>query len=114
MRALGLTLVLGLAACANAPPYAHCAQTPCAMGECIQVTYTRSDGHDATGTFCSSACTADADCPDDGACIALGHDPMHTFFCVARCDASRACYAGFACTTVTPDTGAAFGACLPQ
>jgi hypothetical protein len=106
-------LVLLLTGCASAPPYAHCGgETSCAMGTCTEVAFTRTDGTSARGDFCSSACTTDADCPDEGACIALGHDPSRTFFCVLRCTVTTDCATPFACTMLTAD-GATFGACLP-
>lgn len=83
------------------------------MGSCTELTYTRSDGTSASGSFCSSACATDADCPDEGACIALAHDPTHTFFCVGRCTTSPDCTTPLACTMLTADDGTTFGACLP-
>lgn len=116
MRPLGvaLVLVLALTACASAPPYARCGgDTSCAMGTCTELSFTRSDGTTARGSFCTSACHADVDCPDEGACIALAHDATRTFFCVGRCTTSSDCSAGLACTTLTADDGTTFGACLP-
>jgi hypothetical protein len=113
MRPLALA-VLVLTGCASAPPYARCGgDVACAMGACTEVSYTRDDGSSAEGSFCSSTCATDADCPDEGACIALDHDPTHTFFCVARCTAAGDCYAGLACTSVVAPGGMGFGACLP-
>jgi hypothetical protein len=111
MRSLAFAVLL--TACASAPPYARCGgDTSCAMGACTEVAFTRTDGTSARGNFCTSTCAADADCPDEGACIALGHDPSRTFFCVQRCTASSECSTPFACTTLTAD-GTSFGACLP-
>ncbi len=109
-----LVLVLGLAGCASAPPYARCGgDTGCAMGACTEIVYTRDDGTSAGGPFCTSGCATDDDCPDDGACIALAHDRTTTFFCVARCAQPSDCYAGLSCTTLTSTGGTALDACLP-
>jgi hypothetical protein len=100
--------------CASAPPYARCGgDVSCAMGTCSSISFTRTDGTNASGSFCTSECLMDADCPDEGACIALGHDPSRTFFCVKRCTTSSDCTSGLACTTLTANDGTSFGACLP-
>ncbi len=112
---LPFPLVLFLAsACASAPPYARCdGNTSCAMGSCTELSFTRSDGTNAHGSFCTNECHADADCPDEGACLELAHDPTRTFFCVKRCATSTDCSSPLACTNVVAPDGTTFGACLP-
>lgn len=111
---LWIASLLLVAGCASAPPYARCGgDTSCAMGSCTEVSFTRTDGTSASGSFCSNPCAVDADCPDEGACIALGHDPSRTFFCVSRCATSPECTTGLRCTTLTANDGTSFGACLP-
>jgi len=83
------------------------------MGTCTEIAYTRSDGTSADGNLCTMGCHADADCVDEGACIALAHDATRTFFCVKRCMTSTECTSGFACTMLTADDGTTLGACLP-
>ena len=113
MRAIAV-LVLLTTACASAPPYAHCGgDVSCAMGSCFELTYTRSDGTTGDGDVCTNACHADADCVDDGVCVALEHDASRTFFCVERCTATSDCHTPLACTTLMADDGTMFGACLP-
>lgn len=113
MRALPF-LFLVLTACASTPPYARCdGNTSCAMGACTNVAYTRSDGTEASGSFCTNACHADADCPDEGVCIGLAHDTTHTFFCVKRCTTSTDCTTGLACTALTTGDGVTLSGCLP-
>lgn len=114
MRWTAPALWLLFLGCASAPPYARCGgDTSCAMGSCTRISYTRTDGTSASGDFCTNECIADADCPDEGACIALDHDPSRTFFCVKRCTASTDCTSGLACTTLVANDGTSFGACLP-
>ncbi len=108
-----LAIVLNLAGCASSPPYARCGDTPCAMGGCFEVSITRSDGSEASGSFCTNECARDDECPDGGACVALEHDGTMTFFCVDRCTGSRDCYAGLACTELTASGAPALSACLP-
>lgn len=106
-------LAMFLVGCASAPPYAQCGgDVSCAMGRCTEVSLTRSDGTSTSGRFCTNACTSDADCPDDGRCVALGHDATQTFFCVLPCTVTTDCTTPFACTMVT-DGSTTFGACLP-
>lgn len=113
-RPLVIVALLSLSACASAPPYARCGgDTSCAMGACTQISFTRSDGTSASGQFCTNDCHADADCPDNGICIALSHDPSRTFFCARRCATSNDCAAGLACTALVADDGSTPQACLP-
>lgn len=97
---------------AGAPPYAECVDDLDCPNTCYRLLFTRSDGTEATGQFCSNACEGDADCPEGGACIGLEGDPADSLFCVARCETSADCYVGLACTQLE---GAAEleRACLP-
>lgn len=101
---VALLLSLGLAACGSgAPPYAGCVDDldcPAPSDGCYRLLFTRSDGTEADGRLCSLGCASDAECPEEGACVALAGDPGATFFCAQRCAASADCYAGFACTAV--------------
>jgi hypothetical protein len=104
---------LSLAGCGSgAPPYAACVDDlDCGAPSdaCYRLLFTRSDGTEADGSLCSVACASDADCPEGGACVALGEDP--TFFCASPCAVSSDCYAGFACTMVSGDR--TMQLCLP-
>lgn len=113
MKAALFALAFVAIGCASSPPYARCGDTPCAMGGCYAISITRSDGTEATGSFCTNECATDADCPDEGACIALEHDSRMTYFCVDRCTGSSDCYAGLACTELTVAGSPALSACLP-
>lgn len=119
MRARLLACVLlcsaGLASCGSgAPPYAVCVDDlDCSAPSdaCYALRFTRSDGTDAEGAFCSATCARDEDCPEDGVCVALEGDPSERFFCAARCASAMDCYAGLACTEV--EGAAAMRLCLP-
>jgi len=110
-----LAALLGLG-CAEAPPFAACGGTlGCAGSDCIELRYTRLDGSEAGGPFCSNSCLTDADCQalggTDAVCITLDVEAPVRFFCAARCTAAADCYAGLACTeTDDPAVGAV---CLP-
>ena len=112
--ALAISLaVWALVGCgAGAPPYAECTDDldcDAPSDGCYRLLFTRSDGLEADGNLCTLGCASDADCPEGGACIALGADP--TFFCAAPCAASSDCYAGFTCTMVDGDR--TMQLCLP-
>jgi hypothetical protein len=110
-----LAALLGLG-CAEAPPFAACGGTlGCAGSDCIELRYTRLDGSEAGGPFCSNSCLTDAECQalggTDAVCITLDVEAPVRFFCAARCTAAADCYAGLACTeTDDPAVGAV---CLP-
>lgn len=108
-----LVLVFGCGT--GSPPYAECSYNhdcPEPSEACYHIGFTRSDGSEGEGSFCSLACSADVDCPEDGACIALAEDPESNFFCTKPCRVSTDCYAGFACTMVDGG-GATMQICLP-
>lgn len=106
-----LAFVLVLGACAaGAPPYAQCGGSiDCAGSSCLELRYTRTDGSEGDGAFCSALCTSDADClaldgATDAACVTLDQDPPLRFFCAARCTRESDCYAGLACTSTEDAT----------
>lgn len=101
--------------CVSAPPYAMCeVQEDCASPSegCFELAFTRSDGSEARGALCTLECEIDADCPEDGACVALEGDPTGTYFCAQRCVEPMDCYAGFACTVIEGATRT-MQLCLP-
>jgi hypothetical protein len=107
---------VGAAGCASgAPPYARCGgELGCAGATCIELLYTRIDGTEDGGTFCSDTCTTDADCAaldgaTDAACVTLDRDAPLRFFCAPRCVTPADCYAGLSCT----ETDGAGSLCLP-
>lgn len=113
-------LVVGiwaLSGCAGgAPPYARCGgELGCAGATCIELLYSRLDGTEDGGTFCSDTCTSDADCmaldgATDAACVTLDRDPPLRFFCAPRCTEPADCYAGLSCAETE---GGALSLCLP-
>lgn len=116
-RLLGAACVAALlSGCASeAPPYAVCGGNVGCLEpapSCTTVLFTRSDGEDASGSFCSAPCSRDADCPEGGACLVLVGDATETAFCVARCATSANCFAGLTCTQLE-GPGAGLSACLP-
>lgn len=120
MRAVAalVTLVLLSAGCAaGAPPYARCGgELGCAAGRCTDLRYTRTDGSEGGGAFCSDDCTSDDDCPaldgsSDGVCVTLDRDSPTRYFCAARCTEPADCYSGLSCTAVEDTTIGSL--CLP-
>ena len=115
-KAAATTLLLALAGCGSgAPPYAECVDEldcPAPSDGCYQLRFTRTDGTEADGNMCSATCASDAECPEEGACVALDGDPETRFFGAARCATSSDCYAGFACTMVEGADGV-MRLCLP-
>jgi hypothetical protein len=116
LAALGsLVVVAGCAA--GAPPYARCGgDLGCAAGRCTELLYTRADGSEGGGTFCSDDCRQDGDCAAldgsvDAVCVTLDRGSPTRYFCAARCDEPSDCYAGLSCTaTEDADLGSL---CLP-
>ncbi len=107
-----------LTACGSDPiPYAPCRSASACVearfGEgCYRLRLTRTDGSEAAGGVCSRACEQDADCPEDGLCIALSSDPTGLRFCVAACTQASDCLAPHRCTPLA-DEGEGLHACLP-
>ena len=79
---------------------------------CWHVTLVRSDGTTGDGALCTAACVTDADCPEEGVCLAIDGDPDRVFLCWQRCETSSDCYAGQRCTETTGTAGAT-SICLP-
>jgi hypothetical protein len=108
--------VLG-AGCAAAPPFAACGGSlGCAGSECIELLYTRIDGTEGGGLFCTETCLTDADCQEldagaDAVCVTLDVTPPFRYVCAPRCSAPADCYAGLACTDT--DDPAVGSVCLP-
>lgn len=112
--ALGSLLALGAGCGSDSPPYASCvdgADCPLPSDGCYALRFTRSDGTEGEGSMCSATCQSDADCPEEGACLALDGDAEGRFFCSARCVGSSDCYAGFVCTVV--EGAEVMRVCLP-
>lgn len=105
------------AGCAAAPPFAACGGAlGCAGADCVELLYTRLDGSEGGGPFCSISCLTDADCQAldagrDAVCITLDVEAPVRYVCAARCAAPADCYAGLACTET--DDPAAPAVCLP-
>lgn len=115
MRALSAALLVLCACGTDAPPYAGCTEgDDCGDGSdgCYSVMVDRSDGTEETGALCTRRCETDADCPDDGVCLALAGDSSGTQVCWATCDVALDCYAGLRCTGVDGAPGVA-SICLP-
>ena len=106
-----------LAGCASAPPFATCGgQLGCAGSDCVELLYTRLDGSEGGGAFCTASCLSDADCEGldgavDAVCITLDVEAPLRYLCAPRCSAPSDCYAGLACTET--DAAAVGSVCLP-
>jgi hypothetical protein len=109
--------VLLTAACGEGdfPTYARCSGPGDCQAEsdgCFELHFSRSDGSRGQGRLCSRECSNDAECPGDGACLALDGDSRETFLCYARCEQSEDCYQGFRCTE-TEGADGVMRVCLP-
>lgn len=102
--------MLWIIACGSEPLYSPCSSgDKCGGDGCFQLLYSRSDGSEREGNFCSKRCTTDADCRD-GVCLALSEDPDSNFLCFETCTPDS-CFEGQVCT---PVNGASVDrVCLP-
>ncbi len=99
---------MGLAACANDPPYQPCdRENPCG-GSDTRLCLSSTSATGNTVRFCTTRCTTPAasstECPNAAACIRLnGGDAV----CVPRCTAVAQCpFPGAQCTALPESLGA--------
>jgi hypothetical protein len=91
----------------EAPPYSACegaSDCEAPSDACYDVSVERDDGTTGRASFCSLGCTAHADCPLDGACLALEARPDLPI-CWARCTTTDECPSPLLCTMVTGAEG---------
>lgn len=116
LACLALAAAFAASGCRDTNPvYAPCGGSDDCKGAadgCYRILLTRSDGTEGDGKLCTVECSADADCPDDGACLALEGDADRSFLCYERCAEPADCYQGFRCTTVESPDGSD-RVCLP-
>jgi hypothetical protein len=93
------------------PPYHPC--TPGSDDECsedLHGCFTLDT--DSALAICTSTCSFERPCPDDGECVALDRVD---YTCFASCATDPAtCLAGFSCRTSLPDGTTFPAACIPD
>ncbi len=104
-----------MAGCSSSEPtYAACVgQHDCASPDaCYRLLFTRTDGSNGEGNFCSRPCASDRDCPGAGTCLGFAADTAHNYLCMAGCDDTHPCPYGLLCTPVD-GAASARSVCLP-